>query len=139
MSSYTIIDVDTHVTETPDLWTSRVPMRMREAVPRIDTDAQGRQWWVLGDKRLASPGLSATAGVGDMKHWPKTYDEMHPGAYDAKARLKYMDQLGIWVGYGYVSQRGRFWQSAIPQTGRPGTDAYLRTGLQRLADRVGVG
>jgi len=86
MSGYTIIDVDTHVTETPDLWTSRVPARMRDAVPRIDTDAQGWQWWVLGDKRLASPGLSATAGVGDMKHWPQTYAEMHPGAYDAKAR-----------------------------------------------------
>ncbi len=43
MSSYTIIDVDTHVTETLDLWTSRVPARMREAVPRVDTDAQGRQ------------------------------------------------------------------------------------------------
>ena len=25
MSSYTIIDADTHVTETPDLWTSRAP------------------------------------------------------------------------------------------------------------------
>lgn len=88
MSGYTIIDVDTHVTETPDVWTSRVPARMREAVPRVNTDAQGRQWWVLGDKRLASPGLSATAGVGDMKNVPKNYDEMHPGAYDAKARLQ---------------------------------------------------
>ena len=53
MSGYTIIDVDTHVTETPDLWTSRVPARLRDAVPRVDTDAQGRQWWVLKDKRIA--------------------------------------------------------------------------------------
>jgi len=106
MSGYTIIDVDTHVTETPDVWTSRVPARMREAVPHIDTDAQGRQWWVLGDKRLASPGLSATAGVGDMKHWPKTYDEMHPGAYDAKARLKYMDEMGIWAMVMYPNVGG---------------------------------
>src|SRR2546422_8210876 len=97
MSGYTIIDVDTHVTETPDLWTSRVPARMREALPRIDTDAQGRQWWVLGDKSLANPGLSATTGVADMKHWPQTYAEMHPRAYDAKARHQYMDQLCIWA------------------------------------------
>jgi hypothetical protein len=27
MSSYSVIDVDTHVTETPDLWTSRAPAR----------------------------------------------------------------------------------------------------------------
>ena len=120
MSGYTIIDVDTHVTETPDLWTSRVPARMREAVPRIDTDAQGRQWWVLGDKRLASPGLSATAGVGDMKHWPQTYAEMHPGAYDAKARLQYMDQLGIWVMVMY------------PNVGGFGSQQFLKLGDAEL-------
>ena len=61
---------------------------------------------MLGDKRLASPGLSATAGVGDMKHWPKTYEEMHPGAYNAKARLQYMDQLGIWVMVLYPNVGG---------------------------------
>lgn len=106
MNGYTIIDVDTHVTEPPDLWTSRVPARMRDAVPRVDTDAQGRQWWVLGDKRIASPGLTATAGVGDIKSWPKTYAEMHPGAYDATARLRYMDQLGIWAMVMYPNVGG---------------------------------
>jgi hypothetical protein len=35
MSSYSIIDADTHVTETPELWTSRAPARMRDRVPRI--------------------------------------------------------------------------------------------------------
>ena len=33
MSGYTIIDVDTHVTESPDLWTSRAPEKMRDRVP----------------------------------------------------------------------------------------------------------
>ena len=36
MSGYTIIDVDTHVTETPDVWTSRVPDTMKDRVPRMD-------------------------------------------------------------------------------------------------------
>ena len=48
MSGYTIIDVDTHVTETPDLWTSRVPARMRDRVPRIETTRDGRLSWVVG-------------------------------------------------------------------------------------------
>src|SRR5919199_6840384 len=98
MSGYTIIDVDTHVTETPDVWTSRVPARMRDLVPRIETDANGRMSWILGKQQggpkahqpLANPGLTATAGRGDMKNIPKNYDEMHPGAFDAKERLKYM-------------------------------------------------
>ena len=47
MADYTIIDVDTHVTETADLWTSRVPAHMRDAVPRVDQDARGRYLWYL--------------------------------------------------------------------------------------------
>ena len=41
MSGYTIIDVDTHVTETPDVWTSRVPDTLKDRVPRIDRDTKG--------------------------------------------------------------------------------------------------
>ncbi len=106
MSGYKIIDVDTHVTEVPDVWTSRVPAHMRDAVPRVDTDARGHLWWFLGDKRIADPGLTATAGVGDLKNRPKSYEEMHPGAYDAKARLKYMDEFGIWAMVMYPNVGG---------------------------------
>ena len=45
MSGYTIIDADTHVTETPDLWTSRAPAAMRDRVPRVITGADGTQRW----------------------------------------------------------------------------------------------
>ena len=34
MSAYTIIDVDTHVTESPDLWTSRAPASILTYGPR---------------------------------------------------------------------------------------------------------
>jgi predicted TIM-barrel fold metal-dependent hydrolase len=106
-SSYTIIDVDTHVTETPDLWTSRAPASMRDRVPRIETDKDGRlSWLVGGTPLLASPGLTATAGVGNFKNPPKNYEEMHPGAYNAQARLKYMDQMGIWAMVMYPNVGG---------------------------------
>ena len=42
MGGSTIIDVDTPVTETPDVWTSRVPATMQDPVPRIDPDAKKR-------------------------------------------------------------------------------------------------
>jgi len=41
-----------------------------------------------------------------MTKWPTRYEEMHPGAYDAKARLKYMDQLGIWAMVMYPNVGG---------------------------------
>jgi len=108
MSNYTIIDADTHVTETPDLWTSRAPASMRDRVPRVVTSSRGSQRWVLGGSQgmLASPGMTATAGVCSFKNPPKTYEEMHPGAYDAKARLKYMDQMGIWAMVMYPNVGG---------------------------------
>lgn len=107
MSGYTIIDVDTHVTETPDLWTSRAPASIRDLVPRIETNKDGGLSWIVGGTpMLASPGLTATAGVGNFKNPPKNYEEMHPGAYDAKERLKYMDKMGIWAMVMYPNVGG---------------------------------
>ena len=116
MTAYSIIDVDTHVTEAPDLWTSRVPARMRDAVPRIQIDKRGRNMWYIGDQPVAKLGMSATAGVGDMKKPPNGYDEMHPGAYDADARLAYMDEIGIWAMVMY------------PNVGGFGNQAFLKLG-----------
>jgi predicted TIM-barrel fold metal-dependent hydrolase len=104
---YTIIDSDTHVTELPDLWTSRAPARMRDMVPRVETEEDGSQRWVVGTSRgIGSVGLTATAGRGSFKNPPKTYNDMHPGAYDAKARLKYMDEMGIWAMVMYPNVGG---------------------------------
>jgi len=106
MGAYSIIDVDTHVTETPDVWVDRVPARMRDKVPYVDRDNKGRQCWFLNGKRLSIIGLTATAGRGDMMNWPATYDDMHPGAYDANARIKYMDDMGIWAMVMYPNVAG---------------------------------
>jgi len=106
MNRYTIIDVDTHVTEVADLWTSRVPAHMRDAVPRVETDANGRDWWWLGRDRMAPIGLTATAGRGDFKQPPRGYADMHAGAFDAQARLKYMDETGIWAMVMYPNVGG---------------------------------
>ena len=81
--------------------------QMKDRVPRLETDKDGRLSWVVaGTPLLASPGLTATAGVGNFKNPPKNYEEMHPGAYDAKARLKYMDQMGIWAMIMYPNVGG---------------------------------
>src|SRR5216117_1709340 len=122
MSNYTIIDVDTHVTETPNLWTRRAPARMRDRVPRVETDKDGRLSWVVGGggSLISSPGLTATAGVGNMRNPPKTFEEMHPGAYDAQERLKYMDKMGIWAMVMY------------PNVGGFGAQQFLKLGDPEL-------
>jgi hypothetical protein len=42
-----VIDVDSHLTEPPDLWTSRVPARFVDRVPAMTRNEQGRDIWVL--------------------------------------------------------------------------------------------
>jgi predicted TIM-barrel fold metal-dependent hydrolase len=106
MSGYTIIDVDTHVTETPDLWTKRAPASIRDRVPRIENKDGALTWMVNGSPMVAKLGLTATAGVGDMSNPPETYEQMHPGAYDASQRLKYMDAHGIWAMVMYPNVGG---------------------------------
>src|SRR3984893_16691515 len=117
MSSSTIIDADTHVTETPELWTSRAPANMRARVPRIETGADGTQRWVLGKSKglvlgsdnrdvLETQGITTTGGLGSFKNPPKSFQEMHPGAYDPTARLKYMDEMGIWAMVMYPNVGG---------------------------------
>ncbi len=120
MQQYSIIDVDTHVTEVADVWTSRVPASMRDAVPRVETDAAGKQWWWLGKDRLVPIGLTATAGTGNFKHPPRGYSDMHPGAFDAHARLAYMDQMEIWAMVLY------------PNVGGFGAQEFLRLGDPEL-------
>ena len=106
MSGSTIIDADTHVTETPDLWTSRAPASMRDRVPHVVTSSDGTQRWWLDGKAMANVGMTATAGVGSFKHPPKNYKGMHPGAYDAAARTQNMDQMGIWAMVMYPNVGG---------------------------------
>ena len=106
MAIYSIIDVDTHVTETADVWTARAPASMRERVPRVVQDDRGRDWWYIGSERVAPVGLTATAGTGDFKTPPRGYADMHPGAYNAQARLDYMDSTGIWAMVLYPNVGG---------------------------------
>src|SRR5215467_2501996 len=100
MSSYSIIDADTHVTETPDLWTSRAPARMRDRVPRIETGTDGTQRWVLGKSKslvlgsdnrdvLETQGIISPDGLRSIQNPPKTFYELPSGAYAPTARLKY--------------------------------------------------
>jgi hypothetical protein len=56
-----IIDADTHLTEPPDVWTTRVPQRYLDEVPHVERNDEGRDVWVLDGTPFSSPGLTATA------------------------------------------------------------------------------
>lgn len=92
---YRVIDVDTHLTEPRDVWTSRVPSKYGDAVPHIERH-DGIDLWFSSGTRLGRPGSTSMAGWKDvLPDSPPTYDDIHPSMYDAKERLAFMDRQGI--------------------------------------------
>ncbi|MGF1597953.1 MAG: amidohydrolase family protein [Acidimicrobiales bacterium] len=102
------IDVDTHITEPPDTWSARVPARYRDLVPYTERNKDGRDYWYLQGKRISNVGLSAVAGFdgGPFPDSPKGFDDVHPASFDAAARLRYMDSVGIWAQVLYPNVAG---------------------------------
>ena len=103
---YQVVDVDTHLTEPPDLWTSRVSSKWGEAVPHVE-NVRGNDIWVAAGNFLNTPGNTAIAGWdGYVPDGPRTYDEIPPSAYDAGARLAHMDVEGIYAQVLYPNVAG---------------------------------
>jgi predicted TIM-barrel fold metal-dependent hydrolase len=115
-----IIDADSHITEPADVWTSRVPARYRDDVPVVVRDS-GADLWVLNGERLSPVGVTAPAGWPTFPpEYPPTYEDCHPGSYDAVARLRYMDEAAIWA------------QVLYPNVGGFGSENFLKITDEQL-------
>jgi len=93
---FRVIDVDTHLTEPPDTWTSRVAGRLRDKVPHIERH-DGQDAWFADGNRIGAPGYFSMAGFDGVlpASVPPTYDEIPPAMYDSTARLRFLDKEGI--------------------------------------------
>jgi uncharacterized protein len=116
LSDIKIIDCDSHVLEPPDLWTSRLP-RWGDQVPHVRRiDATGTDTWFIGGEPELSVGNVAMAGY--PRHFPEgplTYDDVvEDGAMDSVARLRRLDDFGIYAQVFY------------PNVGGFGAGSYLR-------------
>ena len=94
-----VIDTDTHLTEPADLWTSRAPARFADRVPRVE-QVDGRNSWVFDGRVLGNAGSSAIVDRDGNKHLGlsfshMSYDDIQPAAFETKARVALMDELGI--------------------------------------------
>jgi uncharacterized protein len=117
---FRVIDVDTHLTEPPDIWTDRVPAKWGDQIPHVER-IDDRDIWMAAGVRIGSPGPSSMAGFdGVLPQSPATYDEIHPSMYDADARLAFMDSEGIWA------------QVLYPNVGGFGSGYFLRLGEREL-------
>lgn len=119
-----VIDVDTHISEPHDLWTSRASAKFKDLVPRVVGEGGNRRW-VIGEDNFLFNASASAAVLRDgtkargMEFADKDVDAVHLGASEVSARVKMMDEQGIYaqVAYpnilGFGGQRGMQVDEAI--------------------------
>ena len=114
----TIVSVDDHVVEPPDIFEGRFPAKFADEAPRVvDTD-NGGQAWLWTDKLLPNVGFNAVAGRPRSRAHLRAHP-LRPHAQRGvgrQARLDDMDLNGVWASLcfpsflpGFVGQRLTLW------------------------------
>ena len=139
LEDYKVIDVDTHVSEPEDLWTSRVSVKKwgdmvphvvpyEEAMARREEGGStwgrdyfpGERVWIFGGE--PGFGVAAVAITNHNEPYPAhplTLEDATPGAHLPEPRLAYMDEEGIHAQLIYPNVAGfgsaRFLQLKEPE------------------------
>jgi len=104
------IDCDTHISEPPDLFTSRLPDKWQNDAPKIvKNEETGFENWVIGADQVPSTPVGHTAVAGWPEPFPAApsgFAEIPKPAHDPHARLEYMDSLRIWAMALYPNVSG---------------------------------
>jgi predicted TIM-barrel fold metal-dependent hydrolase len=103
-----VIDVDSHVSEPPDLWTSRIPAKWGDQIPHVRRNEEtGIDSWFIGDERISDvAGLAYAEWKNPPPYAPPTLEEATPGAWQAKPRLEWMNRHGIYAQVIYPNILG---------------------------------
>ncbi len=132
---FTIFSVDDHIVEPPDVWSSRVPAKYRDAAPHV-IEEDGREYWVYEDQRILTMGLNAVAGKPrdqwDME--PARFSDMIPGCYDPKERAARPAVAGR-ARERRVPDPAALRRHAVQQLLRQGPRERVRRGVERLHPR----
>jgi len=106
-----IIDVDAHITEPHDLWSSRAPASMKDRLPRVVETPEGRRWIVDRDVEISTGNPSSVIGKDGEKSRGTEFfgwqiEDVHEASYDMKARVRMLDRFGIYAQILYPNVAG---------------------------------
>jgi predicted TIM-barrel fold metal-dependent hydrolase len=97
LAGLTIVSVDDHVVEPPDLFEGRMPKSLEDRTPFVVELKNGAHAWYLDGALETTIGLSAIAGR-PRDQWnrdPARFTEMRPGCWRIDDRIKDMNINGI--------------------------------------------
>jgi predicted TIM-barrel fold metal-dependent hydrolase len=116
LTNLPIVDADTHLIETADLWTSRAPASLKARVPRV-SEIDGKPTWVMDGSVLGAAYIGAVIRRDgakietDVAYSEWGLEDVHAGAYDLEARLAVMDAAGISAQIAFPNNLGLGGQS----------------------------
>ena len=130
-----VVDIDSHVAEPIDLWTSRLPGKFADVAPRVEPHPDtGLSKWRVGDYWLTSEAFFAVAGWPEYSPaCPPSLAEADPASHDANQRLARLDEHGVWAQVLYPNLIG-FDSWAFMQLGHDAATACVQAYNDFLVD-----
>jgi len=92
-----MISVDDHLVEPPDMFENHIPAKYKDRAPKIVRQDDGSDVWIFEGAVIPNIGLNAVAGRPKEEYGiePTAFDEMRPGCWDIRERVKDMDGGGV--------------------------------------------
>src|SRR5947209_4253633 len=80
---FTVISVDDHLVEPPDMFEGRLPAGLQERAPRIVETRKGHQVWEFDGNFYSQVGMNAVAGrrPETVEREPFRFDQMRRGCW----------------------------------------------------------
>jgi predicted TIM-barrel fold metal-dependent hydrolase len=91
-----LVSVDDHVVEPPDMFEQHLTPEWKSRAPKVIRKA-GKDMWTFEGATIPNVGLNAVVGRHPEEYGvePTAYDQMRPGCYDARERVRDMNANGV--------------------------------------------
>lgn len=118
---YTVISVDDHLVEPPDMFVGRLPSSLADRAPKVVVDDRGYEVWEFEGNYYTQVGMNAVAGrAKTMKNLePTKFNEMRRGCWDIHERIRDMDLNGVWASMNFPSMISGFCGRVFAQAKDP--------------------
>lgn len=118
---YTVISVDDHLVEPPDMFEGRLEGRFADRAPKVVTLEAGDQAWSFDGVLYEQVGLNAVAGrpKEDWSLQTTSFGEIRKGCWDIDERIRDMDLAGIYASANFPSQISGFCGSVYARCSDP--------------------
>src|SRR5438309_6811741 len=109
MDDMTLVSIDDHSIEPPDMYERHVPAKWKDQAPKIVRNEDGIDLWVFQGQATSTPfGMCAVVGW-PREEWgfnPGAFSEMRPGCFDVHQRVRDMNVNGVLASMCFPTMAG---------------------------------